>query len=278
MTIVVKTLFTISLNEFRPLLKSFIICTDIVRISVLRCLPRTLLLFRACALASTVYSRISQSDLRVIHIMHVSRIAKETSRLTDPVLPASKSTRLQSRRFAQSLSTYVANGSSATTIDEEEEKIKEAVEDGDNSSELSSAGSTFSVDIENFPPSLTAARKRKRGADPAPTAALSITSTRIRGTQPTANLKNNYKEESKPRYAKKQPAKRAVKNDGQVEIHPPPRWEEVYDAVKEMRRKILAPVDTMGCETLAEDDASPRVCSRSTLSSSQTVILTSLLL
>jgi len=210
--------------------------------------------------------------------MHVSRIAKDTSRLTDPVLPASRSTRLQPRRFAQSLSTFVANGASATTIDAEEEKIKEAVENGDNSSELSSAGSTFSVDIENFPPSLKGARKRKRVADSAPTAALSITSTRIRRTQPTANSKNNVKEESKPRNAKKQPAKRVVEDDGQVEIHPPPRWEEVYDAVKEMRRKILAPVDTMGCETLAEDHASPRVCSRTTSSSSQTDILTTLLL
>jgi endonuclease-3 len=44
-----------------------------------------------------------------------------------------------------------------------------------------------------------------------------------------------------------------------VEIHPPPNWEEIYEAVKEMRKKVLAPVDTMGCETLAQEHSSPRV-------------------
>jgi endonuclease III len=57
---------------------------------------------------------------------------------------------------------------------------------------------------------------------------------------------------------------RQIKNEdtGEVEIHPPNDWAEVYAAVKEMR--IAGPaqnaaVDTMGCERLAEQDASPRV-------------------
>jgi endonuclease-3 len=57
---------------------------------------------------------------------------------------------------------------------------------------------------------------------------------------------------------------RQVKNEdtGEVEIHAPNDWEEVYAAVKEMRLTgpaRNAAVDTMGCERLAEKDASPKV-------------------
>ena len=43
-----------------------------------------------------------------------------------------------------------------------------------------------------------------------------------------------------------------------MEIHPPAHWELVYTTIQEMRKRILAPVDTMGCETLAQPDISPR--------------------
>jgi endonuclease-3 len=57
---------------------------------------------------------------------------------------------------------------------------------------------------------------------------------------------------------------RQIKNEetGEVEIHPPNDWAEVYAAVKEMRLTgpaQNAAVDTMGCARLAEQDASPRV-------------------
>ncbi|KIN05493.1 hypothetical protein OIDMADRAFT_153683 [Oidiodendron maius Zn] len=57
---------------------------------------------------------------------------------------------------------------------------------------------------------------------------------------------------------------RQVKNEenGEVEIHAPNDWKEVYAAVKEMRLTgpaQNAAVDTMGCERLAEKDASPKV-------------------
>ncbi|GBB91999.1 hypothetical protein RclHR1_01950011 [Rhizophagus clarus] len=34
---------------------------------------------------------------------------------------------------------------------------------------------------------------------------------------------------------------------------PPTSWEEVYNAIKEYRKNIIAPVDTMGCERLADE-------------------------
>ena len=61
--------------------------------------------------------------------------------------------------------------------------------------------------------------------------------------------------------ARRQPARKTLNEEGEVEIHPPPDWEEIYDAVKEMRKTVLAPVDTMGCESLAEEHLTPKVYS-----------------
>lgn len=44
-----------------------------------------------------------------------------------------------------------------------------------------------------------------------------------------------------------------------LKTEPPPHWEEMYDAVKEMRSRIPAPVDTMGCERLADGASTPKV-------------------
>jgi len=42
--------------------------------------------------------------------------------------------------------------------------------------------------------------------------------------------------------------------------HPAPaRWQETYDAIKEMRSRFPAPVDTMGCDTAKWKEMDPRV-------------------
>ena len=42
--------------------------------------------------------------------------------------------------------------------------------------------------------------------------------------------------------------------------HPaPPRWRETYDTIKRMRSRIVAPVDTMGCDRAQLKEADPRV-------------------
>ena len=42
--------------------------------------------------------------------------------------------------------------------------------------------------------------------------------------------------------------------------HPAPaRWRETYDAIKEMRSRYPAPVDTMGCDTAKWKEMDPRV-------------------
>lgn len=55
------------------------------------------------------------------------------------------------------------------------------------------------------------------------------------------------------------------KGKGVIKTEPPAHWEKMYDAVKEMRSRIPAPVDTMGCERLADGASTPKVCSSRTI-------------
>jgi endonuclease-3 len=64
---------------------------------------------------------------------------------------------------------------------------------------------------------------------------------------PSRTKKVRRKAESKP-----------SNGHGEVDVHPPANWEAMYDAVKEMRKTIRAPVDTMGCASLADKTHSPK--------------------
>ncbi|KAF1918339.1 DNA repair protein-like protein Ntg1 [Ampelomyces quisqualis] len=66
------------------------------------------------------------------------------------------------------------------------------------------------------------------------------------------------KQEAKPKKARRTPAKKITGPDGIVKIEAPSNWEEMYALTREMRNQNLAPVDTMGCESLAERTRTPR--------------------
>jgi endonuclease III len=126
------------------------------------------------------------------------------------------------------------------------------IEDG-----LQSGDVVVSNDIED---TISGPRKRKR----------TLSETPIKKGSPRVVVKVKTEVEdtvtfspspSKDRRVRK-PA-RQVKNEqtGQVEIHPPNDWAEVYALVKEMRTQGVArnaAVDTMGCASLAAEQASPR--------------------
>ncbi|KAF2774247.1 DNA glycosylase, partial [Teratosphaeria nubilosa] len=58
--------------------------------------------------------------------------------------------------------------------------------------------------------------------------------------------------------ARQQPAKRIKGPNGTMTVNPPTDWEKVYAITTEMRKRVVAAVDTMGCEEAAEEHASPR--------------------
>jgi len=67
---------------------------------------------------------------------------------------------------------------------------------------------------------------------------------------------DDIKREVKPKAVR--PPKRIQGPNGALIVEPPPNWEKVYDITAAMRKRVLAPVDTMGCENLAEETRSPR--------------------
>jgi endonuclease-3 len=63
---------------------------------------------------------------------------------------------------------------------------------------------------------------------------------------------------NKPKRARRVPAKKVKGADGNIKIEPPHNWEEIYALTRQMRNENVAPVDTMGCESLADVKRTPR--------------------
>lgn len=181
--------------------------------------------------------------------MKTSRLAREAASIgkTSELV-----TRRQTRSFATTLNAFSANGAAAFAAKQEDTD--------DDSSSLSSLSSAGACDIEDVA-GTSSARKRKRGiATPATTVTTVETTTKISPRKSVIKAEDGSP--AKIKKGRKQPAKKVVNESGEVAIHPPANWEIIYEAVQEMRKKVLAPVDTMGCESLAEDTRSPRVRSR----------------
>ncbi|KAL9005600.1 MAG: hypothetical protein Q9188_001648 [Gyalolechia gomerana] len=182
--------------------------------------------------------------------MKTSRIARETAFIAKN---AEIVTRRQTRSsLTTSIRAFAAENAADLTVDQDN-----AV--GSDSSSLSSIGSSGVSDIEEaLVPS--SARKRKRGIDsPSTTVTTASTIAVATKTSPRkANIKTQDGSPARIKKGRKQPFKRVVNDSGEVTIHPPANWQEIYSAVQEMRKKVLAPVDTMGCESLAEDTRTPR--------------------
>jgi endonuclease III len=62
------------------------------------------------------------------------------------------------------------------------------------------------------------------------------------------------------RSASASPQKQKAIKQALEKPHPAPaRWQETYEAIKEMRARFPAPVDTMGCDTAKWKETDPRV-------------------
>ncbi|KAL8995842.1 MAG: hypothetical protein Q9169_004494 [Polycauliona sp. 2 TL-2023] len=182
--------------------------------------------------------------------MKTSRLARETAKIGDNSNIVKKR---ETRSFAASLNGFSAGDAPGLAVKQEDES------DGDSSS-LSSLGSP-PLDIEDAPPFFLDAkpRKRKRSRSTSPTTTVTQESSIKLENQTSPRKAGISASSAKIKKGRKQPAKQTVDHDsGEVTIHPPANWEEIYNLVQEMRKKVLAPVDTMGCESLAEETRSPR--------------------
>ncbi|KAL8676716.1 MAG: hypothetical protein Q9186_006782 [Xanthomendoza sp. 1 TL-2023] len=181
--------------------------------------------------------------------MKTSRFARETSNIgkNSEIVP-----HRNTRSFAASINAFAAGDAGGSVVKQED--------DGDDSSSLSSLGSPGALEIEDTPPLFKPGKRKRHSLSPVTTVnEASTIKVETTNSPRKAGIKTEDGSPAKIKRGRKQPAKKVIDNDsGQVTIHPPANWQEIYGLVQEMRRKILAPVDTMGCESLAEDTRSPR--------------------
>lgn len=163
--------------------------------------------------------------------MRTSRISRDTARL----LAASRP--LRQTRSGANIATR--NFEAHTTQLKQED-------DASSDSELSSLPADSGSDGEARP-----VKKRKRGQD-----APVLVKDEIK--EMSIATIASPKKASKPKKARRAPAKKISSSNDSVEVEPPTNWEEIYSLTREMRNENLAPVDTMGCESLAEQSRSPR--------------------
>ena len=187
--------------------------------------------------------------------MRTSRIARETAQITKLLSPNRK----RQTRSSRASSASAKLPSFSETVN--------GPEDEDDTSSISSVQSDYSLDDSK---AQLRSGKRKRNetsprTQPSATAITSVSvKTRTSPRKKTIKVEENVDIEEagipKPKKARKQPAKQKVDpSTGDVVIHPPPNWEEVYKTTQEMRKLVQAPVDTMGCERAGDQARSPKV-------------------
>jgi len=188
--------------------------------------------------------------------MRTSRVSRDTARMVQALSTPRRQTRTLTKALERS------EGDVSDTETRRHHVKKNAIKKEASESPLSSSSSPSTPDIEDIIPVQTPAssRKRKRGEVAATMPSTASISRVIRSSPRKSGVKDadEYDGPTRPPKAKRQPAKQVKGEDGEVVIHAPPNWEEVYSLTQEMRKNKLAPVDTMGCENLAEDHMTPR--------------------
>jgi endonuclease-3 len=175
--------------------------------------------------------------------MRTSKSSRETTRLIN-ALSTTRRTRSSEAPFSVR-HNYASIHESTHDAPIKAEKTGVDLESESEASSIPSDDDN-SAPIGKPPPS----RKRKRAA----TGASAPTKSSY-FTAPTTTPKPTNGQPKKPR---RQPSKRITNSSGEVKIEAPTDWEILYNLTKEMRKTLLAPVDTMGCERLADTNASPR--------------------
>jgi endonuclease-3 len=181
--------------------------------------------------------------------MRTSRLSRETARIVDATATSTNASPL--RRSLRGFQ-HQHNDSSA-------DASNDTPRPSSSGSELSSPPSSPQSDASSDYNESAALGKRKRSGRT--TAVKSETETqpaRRRTTRKAPKLEEDDEgDKPKIKKGKRQPAKRISGPNGNVKVEPPANWEQMYSITAEMRKRVLAPVDTMGCESLAEESRSP---------------------
>ena len=188
-------------------------------------------------------------------MMRTSKVSRDTAQIIG-ALYSGRPTRRSVRQYNGATDALDPSNGDGSTV---------RSQGADASSDLSSpptspasSGSDFEG-AEDELTSLPLTSKRKRGGvSDSPIKRRTIVTSEILSPNTTAaNRQSPRKTPAIPKKARRQPAKRVKVENGSTHVDPPANWEEVYGLTAEMRKKVIAPVDTMGCESLAEEHRSP---------------------
>ena len=208
---------------------------------------QTSLRFLPFASLATVYIHLPSHSL-----MRTSRISRDTAK----VIAASRAQRplRQTRSGANAtIRDFTLNTLEAAHVALRPRESESAHHDSlqqHSDSDLSSVPEDVALEDGDAPVS----KKRKRGKD---TPTKTTVKQEVENVD-IANIASPVKGKKKPTKPRRVPAKKSVDGAGNVKVEPPPNWEEIYALTRQMRNENVAPVDTMGCESLADRKATPR--------------------
>ncbi|KAF2710029.1 DNA glycosylase, partial [Pleomassaria siparia CBS 279.74] len=200
--------------------------------------------------------------------MRTSRISRDTKKIS--TLAASRSYQRPLRQ-ARTLSNPPIRDFSLNALDARrvargtgrESELEYIKNNGNNvsgsESELSSVPEDSGDEYTETAAAAAKSRKRKREQSASPVAAS--VKREIKEISLTAIASPKRKATTtKARRAPAQKQAKTVKTFASAveKIEPPPQWEEIYALAREMRNEHVAPVDTMGCESLADRNTTPR--------------------
>ncbi|KAI7320581.1 DNA glycosylase [Hortaea werneckii] len=169
--------------------------------------------------------------------MRTSRIAQQTRKVVNALSPEKRrSTRNSLRNFS--------NGNERDNV-----KVEDGLKEESSLSSLPSSPAS--------PIGVSGSEKRKRSAPATSENAASGRDRNVRRSPRKAPKLDDDASAGK-RKARRQPAKHIKGPNGSLSVEPPPNWERMYDITTAMRKRVIAPVDTMGCESLAEEHRSPQ--------------------
>ena len=180
--------------------------------------------------------------------MRTSRLSRDTSKIVAATRahPPLRQTRSSAHAAIRDFSLNTVDAGRVARNGSRESAPALRDRDAQSDSELSSVPDSGSEGGE-----AAGSRKRKRRQ----TAAVAV-KEEVKEVSITAIA--SPEKARKPKKARRVPAKVIKGPNGDVKVEPPPNWEEIYSLTRQMRNENPAPVDTMGCESLADIKRSPR--------------------
>lgn len=115
------------------------------------------------------------------------------------------------------------------------------------------------VKVENEDEAEETRPKRKARAKASTVPKPSSSSVKIEDieTEEVKLLRSRVKDEQSSASSPRKP--KAIRQSLDTPHPAPPNWRDVYDTIKAMRAKIVAPVDTMGCDQAQNKESEPQV-------------------